>query len=59
MKAYPVSADQKEELRRLIQMHFEATGSKKAEAVLADFEAFLPKIKAVISDEYLAHLKGA
>ncbi len=59
VKAYPVSADQKEELRRLIQMHFEATGSKKAEAVLADFEAFLPKIKAVISDEYLAHLKGA
>ena len=36
-----------------------ATGSEKARAILGDFDAFLPRFKAVISDEYLAYLKGA
>ena len=58
-KAYPVSPDQAEELRRLLQMHEQATGSKKAGEILRAFDEYLPRFKAVISDEYLAYLKGA
>ena len=34
-----------------------ATGSAKAKEILEQFEAWLPKFRAVISDEYLAWLK--
>ena len=35
------------------------TAYRKAKEILRDFEAWLPKFQAVISDEYLAYLKGA
>ena len=59
VKIYPVSPEQAGELHRLLQMHEKATGSRKAKEILRDFEAWLPKFRAVISDEYLAYLKGA
>ena len=59
VKAYPVEEGQAEELRRLLWMHYAATGSEKAKAILDAYGTFLPRFKAVISDEYLAYLKGA
>ena len=56
VKVYPVSPEQADELERLLSMHVKATGSKKAGEILADPETYLPRFKAVISDEYLAHL---
>ena len=47
------------ELNRLLEMHVKATGSEKAREILEHFSDYLPKFKAVISDEYLAWLKGA
>ena len=58
VKAYPVPPEQSGELRRLLQLHEQATGSKKAGEILRAFSDWLPKFKAVISDEYLAYLKG-
>ena len=40
-------------------MHRQATGSAKAKEILRAFDDYLPRFKAVISDEYLAFLKGA
>ena len=40
-------------------MHEKATGSVKAKEILRAFDEYLPKFKTVISDEYLAYLKGA
>ena len=37
-------------------MHVKATGSQKAREILEHFSEWLPKFKAVISDEYLAWL---
>ena len=45
--------------KRLLTMHVKATGSKKAREILEHFSEYLPKFRAVISDEYLAYLKGA
>ena len=59
VRAVPVSPALAEELRSLIEMHFEATGSDKAKAVLERFDDMLPKFKTVISDEYLSFLKEA
>ena len=59
VKLYPVSAQQADELNRLLEMHVKATGSAKAREILEHFSDYLPKFKAVISDEYLAWLKGA
>ena len=59
VKMYPVPPDQANELNRLLQMHEKATGSKLVKEILSDFEAWLPKFRAVISDEYLNYLKGA
>ncbi len=59
VKTYPVTKDQAGELRRLLQMHEKATGSVKAKEILRAFDDYLPKFKTVISDEYLAYLKGA
>ena len=58
VKMYPVPPEQADELNRLLMMHFKATGSRKAGEILRDFAAWLPKFRAVISDEYLAFLKG-
>ena len=59
VKIYTVTSNQAGELQRLLQMHERATGSKKAKEILTHFDAYLPKFKAVISDEYLSFLKGA
>ena len=59
VKIYTVESNQAGELLRLLQLHERATGSKKAREILAHFDAYLPKFKAVISDEYLSFLKGA
>ena len=59
VKIYPLSPEQTGELHRLLQMHEKATGSRKAKEILRDFGAWLPKFRSVISDEYLAYLKGA
>ena len=58
VKPYPLSSAQAGELRELLRMHEEATGSQKAKEILARFDAYLPRFKAVISDEYAAFLKG-
>ncbi len=47
-----------EELRSLLEMHVRATGSAKAAEILARPEIWFPRFKTVISDEYLAFLKG-
>ena len=57
VKLYPVEGEQKDKLYRLLEMHVKATGSAKAGEILANFEAYLPKFSAVISDEYLAWMK--
>ena len=55
---HDVTPEQAKELRRLLDMHARATNSRKALEILADFETWLPKFRAVISDEYLDYLKG-
>ncbi len=59
VRVCPVAPGQAEELRQLLQMHRDVTGSVKAGEILRRFEDFLPLFKAVISDEYLSYLKGA
>ena len=41
-----------DELKALIEAHYEATGSPKAQRILADFEAFLPQFKKIIPHDY-------
>ena len=55
----PLSPDQAEELKNLLDMHVRATDSRKARAILNSFDTYLPLFRAVISDEYLSFLKGA
>ena len=45
----PREADQ---LRALIQVHADATGSPKARRILADFGSWLPKFKKILPDDY-------
>ena len=59
VKLYEVSGGQADELNRLLEMHVKATGSRKAREILEHFSDWLPKFKAVISDEYLNWMKGA
>ena len=54
----PVAPAQAGELRRLLIMHEKATGSRKAREILANYEAWLPSFRAVISEEYMTFLKG-
>lgn len=56
VKLYEVSERQADELNRLLEQHLKATGSAKAREILDHFSDYLPKFKAVISDEYLAWL---
>ena len=58
MKLYPVSEQQADELNRLLEMHVKATGSAKGREILEHFSEYLPKFKAVISDEYLRFIKS-
>ena len=59
VRLYPVSGDQADELNRLLEMHVKATGSEKAKEILARFTDWLPKFRAVISDEYMNYIRGA
>ena len=59
VKDYAVTEKEAEELKQLLTMHEKATGSGKAREILEDFDHYLPKFRTVISDEYLASLKGA
>ncbi len=59
VRMYPVAPEEAGELERLLTMHEKATGSRKAAEILASFREYLPKFRAVISDEYLAYMKGA
>jgi len=42
----------KDELRSMLEKHLKYTGSKKAAAILADFENYLPKFKKIIPADY-------
>ena len=59
VRLYPVDGAQAEELKQLLEAHVKATGSPKAETILADFEAWLPRFRAVIPDEYLPWIRQA
>ena len=59
VRVIPVSPDLVPELRSLIEMHLEATGSPKAKKILEHFDETLPGFKTVISDEYSSFLKEA
>ena len=54
---YPVLKEQSDELSRLLEMHLKATGSAKAREILEQFGVYLPKFKAVISDEYMNRIR--
>ncbi len=41
-----------EELKKMIQKHFEYTDSAKAKAILDDFQGYLPKFKKIIPADY-------
>ena len=58
VRACAVWPEQAGELIRLLQMHAKTTGSQKAKKILDSFETYLPMFKAIISDEYLAFMKG-
>ncbi|MBQ9007832.1 MAG: glutamate synthase large subunit [Clostridia bacterium] len=53
VRIHDLSPAQAAELRHLLEMHVHATGSPKAAEILAGFDAWLPRFKAVLSDEYL------
>ena len=57
VRMYPVRPEEAGELERLLIQHEKATGSKKAREILEAFGQYLPKFRAVISDEYLAYLR--
>ncbi len=42
----------KEELRRLIEAHIEATGSELGREILADMDKYLPLFKKIVPNEY-------
>ena len=58
VRACPVTAAQAEEMRQLLEEHAKLTESRKAGEILRDFDAWLPRFRAVLSDEYLAYLEG-
>ena len=51
MESVDTKFDQ-EELRGMIYAHFQATGSPKAKRILESFEAFVPKFKKIIPNDY-------
>ena len=53
VKTCAVPPEQAGELERLLWLHEQATGSEKAGEILAHFDRYLPRFKAVMSDEYL------
>ncbi|MGX8706803.1 MAG: glutamate synthase subunit alpha, partial [bacterium] len=59
VRVHAVTPEQADELKKLLELHAEHTNSSKAAEILADFDAWLPKFRAVISDEYLDQLRRA
>ena len=57
--AYSVSAEREGELRHLLEMHLQATGSRKTAEILENFTERLKDFRMIISDEYLDYLKRA
>ncbi|MBO4299219.1 MAG: glutamate synthase subunit alpha, partial [Clostridia bacterium] len=55
---HEITPEQAAELRKLLELHARHTNSQKAATILENFELWLPRFKAVISDEYLRYLKG-
>jgi len=56
VRAHAVTREQALELKALLEMHLEKTGSAIAREILDAFEKWLPKFRTVISDEYLDYL---
>ena len=56
VRVHAVGQAQAAELRQLLQLHARHTDSSRAMEILADFDLWLPRFKAVISDEYLNYL---
>ena len=56
VRVHALTREQAVELRQLLEMHARHTDSRRAMEILADFETWLPRFKAVISDEYLDYL---
>jgi glutamate synthase (ferredoxin) len=52
VKLYEVSAQQADELNRLLEMHVKATGSEKAREILEHFSDYLPKFKKIMPHDY-------
>ncbi|MDO4866635.1 MAG: glutamate synthase-related protein [Clostridia bacterium] len=59
VKVHEVTSEQAGELRKLLEMHLERTGSVKAKEILEDYDKWLSRFKAIISDEYLNYLRRA
>jgi len=59
VRAHAVTGAQVEELRALLEMHRLHTGSRRAAEILSAFDTWLPRFRAVISDEYAAYMKEA
>ena len=53
-----VSGEGAQELRGILENHLKWTGSPKARAILADFEACLSKFRLIIPTEYKKLLEG-
>ena len=59
VKLYPVTDALADELYRLLGMHVKATGSKKAREIAEHYSEWLPKFRAVMSEEYLRIMRDA
>ena len=59
VRVHEVTREQAAELRQLLEMHLKHTDSSKAGEILGCLEAWLPKFRAVISDEYLSYIRRA
>ncbi len=58
VKVHDVNDEQSAELKQLLEMHARHTNSRTATEILSGFVLWLPRFKAVISDEYLSYLKS-
>ena len=59
VRVHDLTREQAMELKQLLEMHARHTDSRRAMEILAGFEVWLPKFRAVISEEYLNYLKEA
>ena len=57
VRVHDVTGEQSAELKQLLEMHARHTNSRAAMEILSGFDLWLPRFKAVISDEYLSYLK--